>query len=919
MKKYLIIAIAALVAFTACKKEVVYTPIDKTDNVVLTFTSERPQLEPQTKTAWDETNKCIVWESTDKIRVGYTLNGNWMGQTEAGTAKFYVSKEVTIVDNSDSSVGTFKVPITGDGVTAFTDPAVNGTYTFYSVYPSTILTNTTVNDPTAQSVTLATAQAPGVNTFDQATDIMVGASKGMTISGLPTDPIALNWKRVVAHVDLTFSNMAFDGTETPNKITLTFNEDAKVAGTFSVNIADGTIGAGSSNVIVLEGSGLTVAGSNIKAWATVLPVSFSSLQVEVKTDKATYVREIASFTGGEKTFKKNARNTLTINMATAGRVANQQYDWVKKDLSAITSSDVFVIVGNNGDNYAMNHHVLNSKGAPTASEVAVSNNKLTTVPSEALQWTLSSDSNGYMFYPSEDNTKWLNLTADNNGLRVNNTAANGKYWSLDSDYLKGTDTKGDTRYIGVYQSTDWRSYTSNGGNIEDQTIAFYVRSAATPSKPVPTISFGEPTTEVNIGATVDNAATITPSTLEISYSSSNEGIATVSDAGVVTGVAAGTATITASFAGNETYDAASAEYEITVVDPNANDGSASKPYTASEAIAKAKTLGSSTIENVYVKGIVSRTGSVNTTYNSVTYYISDDGSDTNQFEVYSGLYLDGADFTDANNVKLGDYVVVCGTLKYYSNYNQAEFDYNSQIKDILRAPTFNPDGGSFTEVPQSVAISAESGTEIRYTTGETLPTSTTGTVYSGAISITETTTINAIAVKDGKATGVVSKTFTKKSGGDSTPFTYNLTPASGSNNGYANNCDIVINGITWNLTGNSTFQPWRIGGKSLSSVDRTLYSKTAMAADISKIVVTHGSANSITVNSMTLVVSKNADFSNPISTLTQEFTANSSMTINRPDNVEWKDCYYKFVYNVTVSGTSNKFLEFTSAVFTGTN
>lgn len=252
----------------------------------------------------------------------------------------------------------------------------------------------------------------------------------------------------------------------------------------------------------------------------------------------------------------------------------------------------------------------------------------------------------------------------------------------------------------------------------------------------------------------------TPSGLTVSYSSSNTNVATVeTTTGAVTIVAPGTTTITANFPGSDTYKSGSASYTIIVNDPNANDGSVEKPYTASEAIAIAEALGEDTIENVYVRGIVSTTGTVNTKYNSVTYYISDDGSTSHQFEIYSGLYLNGENFTDANNVRLGDYVVVCGTLKYYNE--QAEFDYNSQIKDILRAPSFNPDGGSFTDASQSVTINAESGAEIRYTTGETLPTSTTGTVYSGAITVTETTTINALAVKDGKVTGVVSKTFSK--------------------------------------------------------------------------------------------------------------------------------------------------------------
>ena len=756
MKKFLLILSAALLALAACNKVAVEEqPVVNNNDIVLTFTSERPQLDVDTKTAWDTETSSIVWSTGDKIRVGYTLNGEWMGQNAAGDAKFYSSSEVAI-DESNASVGTFNVPISGSN---FTDPDVEGKYMFYALYPASLLPSATVADAPNATVTLKAIQTPTEDSFDGTTDIMVGKTGEKILEGLPTDPIELIWDRVVAHGYFTLKD--FQGVvagETITKVTFTAQEGAALAGEFTVSLEDGSYTApNATNEVVINGSDLAFVEesgmTNLKIWLTLLPETLSSLKVDVATNKANYVREI---TGISKTLKKNARNVLAINMASAKRTEVEEVTWVKKDISAITSSDVFVIVGNNGSNFAMTND--NGTGsAPTASPISVSDNKLASNPVDNIQWTLSGNStDGYTFYPNGTTTTWLYCTNTNNGVRVGTNDA--KTFTIDGGYLKHSGT---SRYVGVYNSSDWRCYTSKGGNIADQVIAFYVKTIAGPVKPIPTITFSEPTTKVNIGESVTNTATIDPSTLSITYASSSTSVATVDANGKVTGVAAGVATITASFAGDDTYDSASASYEITVVDPNANDGSAEKPYTASEAIAKAETLGSTTLANVYVKGIVSSTGSVNTTYNSVTYYISDDGSATNQFEVYSGLYLDGAAFTNENNLKLGDYVVVCGTLKYYSAGNQAEFDYNSQIKDILRAPSFSPDGGSFAEDSQTVTISAESGAEIRYTIGETLPTPSSGTVYSSAITVTETTTINAIAIKDGKVTGVVSKTFTK--------------------------------------------------------------------------------------------------------------------------------------------------------------
>ena len=137
----------------------------------------------------------------------------------------------------------------------------------------------------------------------------------------------------------------------------------------------------------------------------------------------------------------------------------------------------------------------------------------------------------------------------------------------------------------------------------------------------------------------------------------------------------------------------------------------------------------------------------------------------------------------------------------------------------------------------------------------------------------------------------------------------------GGSNGYATESEITQNGMTWMVTGNTTINPWRIGGKNLSGEDRPVYSTGTLSDNITKIVVTHGTASSITVNSMTLIVSANADFSNATSTLTGDFVASSATTFNRPANADWTNKYYKIVYNVSVTGGTNRYLQFISAEF----
>ena len=144
---------------------------------------------------------------------------------------------------------------------------------------------------------------------------------------------------------------------------------------------------------------------------------------------------------------------------------------------------------------------------------------------------------------------------------------------------------------------------------------------------------------------------------------------------------------------------------------------------------------------------------------------------------------------------------------------------------------------------------------------------------------------------------------------------YTLTPASGSNNSYAGNCDITIDGIKWNLTGNAQMIPWRMGGKSISKTDRALYSKTPMNGAVDKVVLTIGTMTSITVNSAKLLVADNVDFKGATEVA---FTAKANSSIDIPVSAA-SGSYFKFLFNVTVSDTkSNRYIQISKAEFYGT-
>lgn len=138
----------------------------------------------------------------------------------------------------------------------------------------------------------------------------------------------------------------------------------------------------------------------------------------------------------------------------------------------------------------------------------------------------------------------------------------------------------------------------------------------------------------------------------------------------------------------------------------------------------------------------------------------------------------------------------------------------------------------------------------------------------------------------------------------------------GGSNGYATESEITQGDMTWMVTGNTTMSPWRIGGKSIENTNRPIYSTTPMGAAVTKVSLEVGAANNITVNSLTLIVASDEDFTTVLDEVSGSFSANSNIAFVPSTGTEWaEDAYYKFVFNVTVSGSTNRFVEFKSATF----
>ena len=352
--------------------------------------------------------------------------------------------------------------------------------------------------------------------------------------------------------------------------------------------------------------------------------------------------------------------------------------------------------------------------------------------------------------------------------------------------------------------------------------------------------------------------------------------------------------------------------QITSASVEENDGATATPtyptpvdLTGLEAF-NAFTVNTDKIDITYAKlsGVMQSSG----------YFLKRDGANIDI--QLSNIYEDYSDLAEADFTVTG---YIYG-FNSGSNYYQV-IPVSVETEPYLRAEKTEVEcAGSDTSVSFAIksntswTVSCDDAWIIDYTKSGNGDGSVT-------VSFAENSGAQRTATFTVKATGLadVVVTLEQQAAGTVAPvLVYTLSPVAGKDNSYASaGADIDVDGITWSVQGNNTMVPWRIGGKSLSGEKRLVYSTAPIADNIKKVVVDHGSANSITVDNLTLTVHNSkedaASGENPVSTVSVAFAANDSVTFN--SDADWTGKYYRFTYTVTVEGDKNKFFEFKKAEF----
>lgn len=390
--------------------------------------------------------------------------------------------------------------------------------------------------------------------YDEASDVLVAKP---VESETAVEDLDLQFKRVVALNKMTIKGLGADELVS----TVVISSDKAIAGEYDA--INDCWKSSATNTITLDGGddeGTISDGSgNAVVYFNCIPVADAQLEITVTTDKATYTKTFAkTISLAESTLNKFG---VTVEAeeeeAVYAKVTSSLSDWRGDYLIAYSESvfmDGSLQGGKEGVGKAQSHVDPSTHLSTDGKSVDTEWGDEHYVTIEAING--SDLSKGYVIKSHSDTTPYFYQTSNSNGMAATDnksTAANYPISVVFNDEndidiaLGGSATGAILHYNKTTGSTGemFRFYKDGG----QQNIYLYKRTEPVPVVIVSAtgVSLDKTSAEIAVGATETLVATVAPANATnktVTWKSSNTSVATVAD-GVVTGVAAGTATITA--------------------------------------------------------------------------------------------------------------------------------------------------------------------------------------------------------------------------------------------------------------------------------------------------------------------------------------------------------------------------------------
>lgn len=527
--------------FSSCSKEADVQKSDKVSGKMKTITV-KTDIETRTTLDTDHTN--LIWSSGDKISIfndqdntnlekAYEAGADLIVSVPAATKEIYA--HYPYYGGNEKGPKEASVYITN--TQKQTNPGeLNGYY-----YP--MVAKGTVTDDNKALISLyPVASALALNIYHS------GLSGEENVLSVKVTPSSSNTGFTGSQTtDLTADNVKYTQGASSNPITVTLTNPLSLD---NAAPADKQKFPGQIYVCLAK-------------------QSYANVKFEIETDKGKY-----TITSSSTPFDcvNNDFVPVNINLNKASFEENETavdptaFSWTLVE-DALAVDDLVVIAAAESD-VAMS--VVQSANNRAPIDIVKSGNSLTANADVQVFKVVSGSKSGSFALKCMNGDELGHYIAaassSSNYLRSISEVEGNSSWSISI----GDDGNATAVAQGSYTRNTIQYNATSGvfacyGSASQKGIVFY-----RPGLPSADLSFPQASYSVNLGESFTAPELSNPHGVSVTYSSSDSSVAAVdASTGAITIGSAGSAIITASFAGNSTYSASEASYEIIVVDPDA--------------------------------------------------------------------------------------------------------------------------------------------------------------------------------------------------------------------------------------------------------------------------------------------------------------------------------------------------------------
>ena len=560
MKKiftFLFATAVAAIAMVSCQKTIQEEIGNETSESSIHFYAEKIQ----TKTEFGSLSAGeypTLWTDSKGIKISYNKKS---------------SVEATVTPKDSYTKADFTP------ASAFSDDG-SSSHVFYAMSPSTAQLANISTSYYSWRFNVPSTQTPLAGSVDE--DAQIIYAKHDAGATFPTS-VGFSFNHVTAYGKLSFSNLTLDADEDVSSITLTASKDwvgqwfyyvatkdTNSEGDFKAR--DGYV----SKKITLN------TDQTADIWFACAPVDLSdggTIDINIFTNKGVYSKKV-TFPSGKGNFTAGRVGKFTVSMSGVVRSA------VVNNIAAIkalyTSSDVPFVANLtdalvtivSGNNFYMQDATGGILGFTAGHGLAIGDKLNGTISGTVTKYQGNFEITGF------DNAATKTTGNAVTPETVAHSTLVDDFDDYESEYVKVeglTVSAVEGKTITVSDNANLKVYNESGETITvgTQMNAVGVAAYHNSTKEVKIytladadlIKIGSVITAsdkaVDVGSTVSIGAT-TNSTATITYESANTSVATVNDSGVISGVAAGSTTITCSVAAYGKYLAASKVINVTV-------------------------------------------------------------------------------------------------------------------------------------------------------------------------------------------------------------------------------------------------------------------------------------------------------------------------------------------------------------------